>query len=219
MHWCQPSFHHSPFVWRTAATSAAVAPQPSLPEVPASATSAASTSTTATPAPYAAGPSSAQTTSRPTWRRHTSTRTLFYRLFKPGVEVSSKSRAPNPPHSPFALDAQTTDQSFFSVSTILHTVIYEKSYADPVTLFGVIASTTWKIVWISLPHCFQNMVEGKFQCPSCGAAFSQKGNCRRHIQRVHLKNRWYSCPYCQKSFSRLDHMKYHVISHTKSSFS
>ena len=59
----------------------------------------------------------------------------------------------------------------------------------------------------------QKQPDGNFSCLTCGKAFSNQSNCKRHIRIEHLgEDKNAACPNCQKQVLRTDikrHMKKH----------
>ena len=56
-----------------------------------------------------------------------------------------------------------------------------------------------------------------YKCESCDKLFSQAGDLKKHIHKIHEGHKYYKCESCDKSFSRAGNLKKHI--HTISSCS
>ena len=56
--------------------------------------------------------------------------------------------------------------------------------------------------------------EKKYQCEHCQKRFTRNDHLKNHV-RTHTKERPYQCEHCQKCFTRNDHLKSHIRTHTK----
>jgi len=52
--------------------------------------------------------------------------------------------------------------------------------------------------------------EETFVCDQCGLAFKWKGNLKKHVLSVHLKQRSHPCKHCGKTFSFRDGLTRHI---------
>jgi uncharacterized C2H2 Zn-finger protein len=50
----------------------------------------------------------------------------------------------------------------------------------------------------------------KFNCEYCDKTFGQKGDLKRHINTVHLKQKNYKCDHCNESFGKKSNLKRHI---------
>ena len=76
-------------------------------------------------------------------------------------------------------------------------------------------------------HVFTQAREKPYSCKKCGQGFVLCGNLKRHMRKVHsstdeeiaclvpaINKRLYQCPHCPYSSKRVDHLKYHIRTHT-----
>ncbi|XP_045537935.1 zinc finger protein 540-like [Papilio machaon] len=65
-------------------------------------------------------------------------------------------------------------------------------------------------------HMRAHIGEKRYSCHTCGLAFNDSGNLARHSKAIHAKHRPFSCPVCDKTFSRNAHLRDHMKSHSES---
>ena len=53
-------------------------------------------------------------------------------------------------------------------------------------------------------------MKGRYKCDSCGNTLVDLDVLKRHTIFVHEKQKDHKCNYCQKSFSKADHLKNHI---------
>ena len=53
-------------------------------------------------------------------------------------------------------------------------------------------------------------MKGRYKCDSCGKTLVDLNVLKTHLKFVHEKQRDHKCNYCQKSFSKTDHLKNHI---------
>ena len=55
--------------------------------------------------------------------------------------------------------------------------------------------------------------DGRYQCTLCGAVYSAKKHCKRHVVSIHVNPRRHVCPVCGRAFNYMENLKSHVRCH------
>lgn len=57
--------------------------------------------------------------------------------------------------------------------------------------------------------------KGEFNvtCDMCGEKFSKLAHKNRHMKKVHLLDRQYKCPTCEKTYYKKEHLEHHINTH------
>ncbi|CAH2094928.1 unnamed protein product [Euphydryas editha] len=79
--------------------------------------------------------------------------------------------------------------------------------------YGVCGACGKRVPTGSWARHARSHLPARLRCGTCGRAFRDAANLRRHARATHSRLRPHACPHCGRAFSRAQHLRDHVAAH------